>query len=750
MSFSGGVHVFRFKAKWTTLPNADTAIGILGAGPGAWFNPSDNKIYAGTGSGAYGATGVSVTTGVTYYIDVKIDTSANPWLVDAQVNGSACGQKSLATAANTTAQSLFIGADGNTNTSDAIFDDVAWSNTSADYPLGNGVVHHFICTADGTHNIAGTGDFQRTLTGTDILNASTTAFQLIDDVPLETSVGDFINMVAPPNATDYVECVFGPASGIPTPTQGPRGVEVVAAIHQAGTGAGNMEIRLNDNGTTNAVYTASGVAGVTTLAYKRKHYATAPTGGAWTAVPGAGNFNNLRVRFGSPGSVDANPDQFLDCIMIEAEFSANQIVTPGAAVLTLTSFAPQIQTKLTPPSTSLALTTFAPTAKQGKTVTPPNASLTLTKFAPQLRQQLTPGSRSLALTTFAPTARVNRFVTVGAASLTFSTFAPRMVQILTPSSRTMTFSTFAPQLQHKLTPNSRTLILTAFAPLVGLGVMPGSRAVSLTTFAPAVTHSAAVVPGSASLTLATFAPILQTTLTPNAGSLALTLFAPVLAQRITPDARAVSLTTFAPSVQIKTILTPSSATLTLTRLAPVLSLSLTLQSAALSLSRFPPQLRELVTPGSRSLVLSTFAPVLDNSLSVTPQSASLTFTTFAPSVLAPQTVTPQSGVLVLTTFAPQLRAELTPAPATLITTTFAPLIRNTVSPAPRSLLLTTFAPQLQTHITITGGALTLITFAPTVIGHELHALPDDVTLVRRADHALRVRRSSATLTITSD
>jgi len=688
MSFSGGVHVFRFKVKWTTLPNADAAIGILGAGPGVWFNPSDNKIYAGTGSGTYGATGVSVTTGVTYYIDVKVDTSANPWLVDAQVNGSACGQKSLATAANTTAQSLFIGADGNTNTSDALFDDVAWSNTSADYPIGNGVVNLFTVVSDGTHNIAGTGDFQRTLTGTDILNATTTAFQLVDDVPLETSVGDFINMVAPPNATDYVECVFGPASGVSTPTQGPRGVEVIAAIHQAGTGAGSMEIRLNDNGTTNAVYSASGVAGVTSLAYKRKHYATAPTGGAWTVVSGAGNFNNLKVRFGSPGSVDANPDQFFDSIMIEAEFPSNQIVTPGNATLTLTTFAPRIGRTVTPANTSLALTAFAPSVRQGKTATPPNASLTLTKFAPQLKQQLTPGSRSLVLTTFAPTARVNRILTVGAANLTFSTFVPRMVQTLTPSNRTMTLTTFAPQLQTKLTPATRSL--------------------ALATFAPSAIVKQILRIGSASLSLATFAPR--------------------LAQTVTPQSRTLTVTAFAPQLQGK--VTPAARTLTLTAFSPVLALT--------------------VTPGSRSLVLSTFAPVLDNSLSVTPQSASLSFTTFAPSVLAPQTVTPQSGVLVLTTFAPQLRAELTPAPATLITTAFAPLIRNTVSPAPRSLLLTTFAPQLQTHITITGGALTLITFAPTVIGHELHALPDDVTLVRRADHALRVRRSSATLTITSD
>src|SRR6185369_9813564 len=96
---------------------------------------------------------------------------------------------------------------------------------------------------------------------------------------------DWINIVAPPNATDYVECIFGPASGIQIPIAGPRAVEIIAGIHQAGTGTGNMEIRINDNGTTNAMYSATTVAGVTSVAYKRKHYATAINGGgAWLAT----------------------------------------------------------------------------------------------------------------------------------------------------------------------------------------------------------------------------------------------------------------------------------------------------------------------------------------------------------------------------------------------------------------------------------------------------------------------------------
>ena len=247
----------------------------------------------------------------------------NPWLIDVTVNGTACGQKSLAVV-GASSQTMVLGSGIITGTFDAFYDDVLWSQTSGDYPIGDGYVNHFVPTADGTHNVAGTGDFQRTLTGTDILNATTTAFQLVDEIPFEATVTDWINMLAPVNATDYVECIFGPAPSIPTPVNPPRTVEVICGINQSGTGAGNMEIRLNDNGSMGTVYTATGVAGVavaTGQQFKRAHFADPPSAATAWALSGNGNFNNLRIRFGSPAALDVNPDQYFGCAMIEAEFA---------------------------------------------------------------------------------------------------------------------------------------------------------------------------------------------------------------------------------------------------------------------------------------------------------------------------------------------------------------------------------------------------------------------------------------------
>jgi hypothetical protein len=331
--FTGGTKaVSRIYINIASHPTTDTLIyGVLASGAyvGLVYQSSDQKYYAGAdtaGTLTVGSSGATLATGRWYCIDSKSDVANNPWTIDGMVDGVAIGQATNAVAATTfsaVSAVIRLGSNGSTETFDIFYDDLVLSLTAADYPIGAGYINHFVPTADGTHNIAGTGDFQRTLTGTDILNATTTAWQLVDEVPLEAVVTDWINMLAPINATDYVECIFGPASGVAVPIVPPRAVEVICGINQAATGAGNIEIRLNDNGTTNAVYSATGVAGVavaTGQQFKRKHYAAGPAG-AW-AIGGGGNgdFTDLRIRFGSPAALDVNPDQYFGCAMIEADF----------------------------------------------------------------------------------------------------------------------------------------------------------------------------------------------------------------------------------------------------------------------------------------------------------------------------------------------------------------------------------------------------------------------------------------------
>lgn len=316
--------VYRFYIRLATLPSANCMLfSVSGSSNnfGMAFNSSDSKLYPAYNvvtTITFGSTGVSVTTGVWYRIDIKIIGTADPITIDLSVNGITTTQLTKSEAAQFLSNSNFGNNSSTAQTFDAFYDDVIISNTGADYPIGNGYINHFIPTADGTHNVAGANDFERSATGTDITNATTTAFQLIDDVPLKTGViAEYINLIAPPNATDYVEVVFGPASGISTPAAPPRAIEVICVYGSASAGTNNLRLALNDNGSLNDVLNTTTGPG-TTATYITKNYTDPPSAAsAWT-LSGNGNFNNIRMRCFTN---DAAPDPWWASAMIEAEFA---------------------------------------------------------------------------------------------------------------------------------------------------------------------------------------------------------------------------------------------------------------------------------------------------------------------------------------------------------------------------------------------------------------------------------------------
>lgn len=310
-----GLWVFRFKVNFTTLPNIDTGIGLIsGNNVGAFFKQSDSNIYAGTSTANLGATGVSVTTGVTYYIDVRVNTTANPWLIDVSVNGSACGQRSTASAADTGAQSVVLGFTGAV-TASAKFDDVILSTTSGDYPIGDGKVLGFVPNADGTHTATTTTIVKGTAaspTGGGNVAGATDVFNWVNARPIGGGATDATRLVNQQTVgtTLYAEVDFEPT----TEVNAPRAVEVLTADQQASTAVGGFSTKLNDNGTEDVIITRS-AAGVVTDRFVTKQYATMVGGGAWTLI----RFNALKARFGYSG--DATPDQYWRGIMIEAEFA---------------------------------------------------------------------------------------------------------------------------------------------------------------------------------------------------------------------------------------------------------------------------------------------------------------------------------------------------------------------------------------------------------------------------------------------
>jgi hypothetical protein len=309
--------VVRAYVYFATLPTTDGL--VLGVGlTGLYFKASDSKLYVGESTTLLGASGVAITTGVQYRLELKRTATT----LDAQVDGTAVGQYSGSFAAETSA---IAGVPLGIHTRDQFTDDILISQTAADYPLGAGYVLSYIPNADGTHNVAGANDFERTLTGTDITNATTTAYQLIDERPLPTTAVDFINGIAPPNSTDYVEWTYEDS----VESGDPRTVEAIFVHHDAsGAGTNNFTVTLREHAGSTSANIFSGTTNVgATITYKRAHFATVPgTSDAWTTT----KFNALRSRFLVS---DASPDPYIDAIMLEAEFAVGGPVGTGLAGL---------------------------------------------------------------------------------------------------------------------------------------------------------------------------------------------------------------------------------------------------------------------------------------------------------------------------------------------------------------------------------------------------------------------------------
>jgi hypothetical protein len=324
------IQVYRFYVRFTTLPTQSTYITFVTEGGatdifGVAFKTSDSKLYCATGSSpTFTATGVAVTTGTWYRIDVKIDSTFGAKKIDAQVDGAALSQGSTAGTGAASHIYLGTGQTAGVATADIFYDDFLMSNTAANYPLGAGHVDHFVPTADGTHSTGTAGSFIKGAAGVNITGSTTDSYLLVDDVPVDDITPDTNDYITQTNDTGggalYVEHIFGPASGISTPTTPPRAVEVLVGYHTASAGTSNKVAKLNDQGTEDTILNSN--TSNTQVNYERKHYANPPTGlGGWS-LSGPGNFNDLRHRWGY--STDGNPDVAMDCVMVEAEFSPDK------------------------------------------------------------------------------------------------------------------------------------------------------------------------------------------------------------------------------------------------------------------------------------------------------------------------------------------------------------------------------------------------------------------------------------------
>jgi hypothetical protein len=257
----------------------------------------------------------AIVAGQWYIIDLKFNISANPWLIDWKIDAVGQTQFSSALAASTFVQ-LRVGGivdtTAGTPTYNLFVDDIIYGHTAADFPFGDGHCVGLSPNADGTHVFNLAGDFKYTNT-VNVAVGATDTWSRVNSVPL-TQITNFMAVVTA-SITEYLEWQF---SDTPAGVTTINGLEVVSRHHSATATANKQTLRINDGGTLSDVATDQSHAN-TTGSYNSKHYATAPTGGAWTKT----KVDALRARWNSSyGTVDESPVPFIDGVMFEVDYVA--------------------------------------------------------------------------------------------------------------------------------------------------------------------------------------------------------------------------------------------------------------------------------------------------------------------------------------------------------------------------------------------------------------------------------------------
>jgi hypothetical protein len=197
-----------------------------------------------------------------------------------------------------------------TQTVTAYYDDWLVSTTDGDYEEIVGWSEHLAPslspTADGTHNITTSGDFDGTTT--QFSNATTDSYLNIDDVPLNTSNtdGEVIRQDLG-TTSEYMEHTY---ADLPGGSDVPVDVRVYAYDTDGAATGGNLAVLkylLSDDTPVTDVRLSSDDPGITVTL--RRKMLDRPAGG-WTRA----HVDGLKSRWGFS---DADPDAILLGVMVE-------------------------------------------------------------------------------------------------------------------------------------------------------------------------------------------------------------------------------------------------------------------------------------------------------------------------------------------------------------------------------------------------------------------------------------------------
>jgi hypothetical protein len=309
---AGRTYVGRFYIYMTTLPSTDRIIfSITTTGHKIQILWDVTQVSFSIGiDGATTQLGtVTVALNTWYCVDIKAITSANPWLIDWQIDSVAQTQLSYAHAAED--MSVIDFGIRTVGTLTAWYDDIIHGVTSGDYPYGPGGTWGLRPNADGVHNNA--ANIMEDSAGNDIDGATYFAWSKLDEDPwVSTANSDYIRQTGN-GAANYCEIVFSDVPSTPYSYLGVIGLlEYASATTTANTGGCIL------TGGAAAADTLWGASGALadyseTSAYYKFKVMGPPLGG-W----GDATVNGVKSRFGY--SDDADPDPYWLAIMLEVAY----------------------------------------------------------------------------------------------------------------------------------------------------------------------------------------------------------------------------------------------------------------------------------------------------------------------------------------------------------------------------------------------------------------------------------------------
>ena len=308
-SFTGGrsrtvassMVVFRIAFRLNALPSGDVRdfLGVWDStGDDALnigYNNASQKLSVGFSGGTQRLSASTVSAATWYLLDVRANYGVNTHTADWQLNGTPQTQATKASSAETPNE-IWLGPDNSDAVITVWFDDFIISQTSGDYPIGDGKVLGLSPDAMGTSS-----DPSSRLS-TEAGAWGSTTWNKLDEVPM-TATSDYVRQTVA-DTSAYLEMTFGDTSETCI-----NAVQGELAYHAAGTTANvNPKTSLFDSSTERVVY--QGNMATTTLSYKSA--IVAPAAGTWSQT----KVNGLKARIGYAGS-SLGSQPYWDDLMVE-------------------------------------------------------------------------------------------------------------------------------------------------------------------------------------------------------------------------------------------------------------------------------------------------------------------------------------------------------------------------------------------------------------------------------------------------